>query len=313
MYSSIDQRPAKQPATNGGEVTSPQTCTQVVPKAIDQFQVQFWGVRGSIACPGKDTVRYGGNTSCVEMRVGGQRLIFDAGTGIRLLGDQIIAESTTNSVGHIFFSHSHWDHIQGFPFFSPAFVPGNRFDIYGGLTPNGITIKERLNNQMMDPNFPVPLKVMGAEMHFHNLEVDEVIQLGDVTVTSAALNHPGSATGYRVSYGGRSAAYVTDTEHRLGELDADVLKLAQDADLFIYDCTYTDDEYGHPTNGKAGWGHSTWQQGVRLAQAAGVKQLAIFHHDPSHNDAFMDEIARSAGELFSGAIVAQEGRICDLS
>ena len=165
----------------------------------------------------------------------------------------------------------------------------------------------------MDPNFPVPQKVMGAEMHFHNLAVDEVIQLGDVTVTSATLNHPGSATGYRVSYGGRSAAYVTDTEHCLGELDANVLKLAKDADLFIYDCTYTDDEYAHPTNGKTGWGHSTWQQGVQLAQAAGVKQLAIFHHDPSHDDAFMDEIARSAVDLFAGAIVAQEGKICDLS
>jgi phosphoribosyl 1,2-cyclic phosphodiesterase len=290
--------------------------------SINQFLVQFWGVRGSIACPGKDTVRYGGNTSCVEMRVGGQRLIFDAGTGIRLLGDsfarpagdQVAVEGGAGggSVGHIFFSHSHWDHIQGFPFFSPAFIPGNRFDIYGGLTPNGITIKERLNNQMMDPNFPVPLKIMGAEMHFHNLQANQVIQLGDVTVTTAPLNHPGSATGYRVSYGGRSAAYVTDTEHLLGELDANVLKLAHDADLFIYDCTYTDDEYGHPTNGKGGWGHSTWQEGVRLAQAAGVKKLAIFHHDPSHDDAFMDEIARSAATIFPGAIVAQEGKVYDL-
>jgi phosphoribosyl 1,2-cyclic phosphodiesterase len=282
--------------------------------SIDQFQVQFWGVRGSIACPGQDTVRYGGNTSCVEMRVGGQQLIFDAGTGIRLLGDRMTSESVAKGsvVGHIFFSHSHWDHIQGFPFFSPAFVVGNRFDIYGGITPNGISIKERLNNQMMDPNFPVPLKIMGAEMQFHNLEANQVVQLGNVAVTSTPLNHPGGASGYRVNYGGRSAAYVTDTEHRRGELDANVLSFIQDVDLFIYDCTYTDDEYGHPTSGKAGWGHSTWQEGVRLAQAAGVKQLAIFHHDPSHNDVFMDEVARSAALLFPGAIVAKEGQVCDL-
>jgi phosphoribosyl 1,2-cyclic phosphodiesterase len=282
---------------------------------IDQFKVQFWGVRGSIACPGQDTVRYGGNTACVEMRVGGQRLIFDAGTGIRLLGDQIIAENKVSGglAGHIFFSHSHWDHIQGFPFFSPAFVAGNRFDIYGGLTPNGITIKERLDTQMMDPNFPVPLKIMGAEMNFHNLAVGEVIQLAAVTVISAPLNHPGSATGYRVNYGGRSAAYVTDTEHLPGQLDENVLKLIQGVDLFIYDCTYTDDEYGHPTNGKVGWGHSTWQEGVRLAKIAGVKQLAIFHHDPSHSDAFMDEIGRSAKALFPGAVVAQEGQVYDLA
>jgi phosphoribosyl 1,2-cyclic phosphodiesterase len=286
--------------------------TPLAPKAIDQFQVQFWGVRGSIACPGKDTVRYGGNTPCVEMRVGKERLIFDAGTGIRLLGERMVAEGRQDHTGHIFFSHSHWDHIQGFPFFTPAFVVGNRFDIYGGLTPNGISIQERLNTQMMDPNFPVPLKIMGAKMNFHNLAVGEVVRIGDISVTSGFLNHPGGATGYRVNYEGRSAAYVTDTEHHLGELDANVLKLIQGVDLFIYDCTYTDAEYTNSTNSKIGWGHSTWQEGVRLAKASGVKELVIFHHDPSHNDMFMDEIARSAKELFAGAIVAQEGKICNL-
>jgi phosphoribosyl 1,2-cyclic phosphodiesterase len=115
-----------------------------------------------------------------------------------------------------------------------------------------------------------------------------------------------------VNYNGRSAAYVTDTEHRIGELDANILKFIQGVDLFIYDCTYTDAEYSSPISSKVGWGHSTWQEGVRLAQAAGVKDLVIFHHDPSHDDLFMDEIARSAKEFFAGAIVAQEGKICDL-
>ncbi len=284
--------------------------------AIDQFQVQFWGVRGSIACPGKDTIRYGGNTPCVEIRVGKERLIFDAGTGIRMLGEQMMAEGlgsgNTGTTGHIFFSHSHWDHIQGFPFFTPAFMTGNRFDIYGGLTPNGISIKERLNTQMMDPNFPVPLKIMGAEMHFHNLAVGEVVKIGDATVTSVSLNHPGGATGYRVNYDGRSAAYITDTEHHIGTLDANILKFIGGVDLFIYDCTYTDEEYTSPNSSKVGWGHSTWQEGVRLAQVANTKELVIFHHDPSHDDLFMDEVARSAKELFPGAIVAKEGQICDL-
>jgi phosphoribosyl 1,2-cyclic phosphodiesterase len=286
--------------------------------STDQFQVQFWGVRGSIACPGKDTVRYGGNTSCVEMRVGGQRLIFDAGTGIRLLGDDLrnnlgsAAVSDQKIEGHIFFSHSHWDHIQGFPFFTPAFMAGNSFDIYGGLTSNGITIEERLYTQMMDPNFPVPLNIMGADLQFHNLTDGQVIRLGNVRIDTIALNHPGGALGYRVSYGDRAVAYVTDTEHRLNELDPNVLKLAHHADLFIYDCTYTDAEFEHSTNGKVGWGHSTWQEGVRLAQSAGVKELAIFHHDPSHDDLFMDEVARSAAALFPGALVAQEGKVCDV-
>jgi phosphoribosyl 1,2-cyclic phosphodiesterase len=308
MHSSIAPRSARQvPECIRAKLS------QVTPKAINQFQVQFWGVRGSIACPGQDTVRYGGNTSCVEMRVAGQRLIFDAGTGIRLLGDRLVADAAGQIIeGHIFFSHSHWDHIQGFPFFTPAFVAGNRFDIYGGLTPNGITIKERLHTQMMDPNFPVPLNIMGAELRFHNLAAEQVVKIDEVQINTILLNHPGGASGYRVSYGGRSVAYVTDTEHRPGILDTSVLKLAQDADLFIYDCTYTDAEYGHPITGKAGWGHSTWEEGVRLAQAAGAKSLAIFHHDPGHNDLFMDEVAQSAGAIFPGAIVAKEGHICDL-
>ncbi len=276
----------------------------------EQFQLQFWGVRGSIACPGAATLRYGGNTPCLEVRVGGQRLIFDAGTGIRLLGQQIY--TTGKATGHIFFSHSHWDHIQGFPFFAPAFQPGNRFDIYGGMMPDSPLIEQRLNHQMMDPNFPVPLNIMAAELHFHNLQMREVVQLGEVQVEIGQLNHPGGAYGYRVSWQGRSIAYVTDTEHRPDQLDANVLKLAQQADIFIYDCTYTDAEYHDPVNSKVGWGHSTWQEGVRLATAAQAQELVIFHHDPSHDDQFMDRVGQEAAQLFPRVTVAQEGMVFDL-
>jgi phosphoribosyl 1,2-cyclic phosphodiesterase len=276
----------------------------------EQFQLQFWGVRGSIACPGLATLRYGGNTPCLEMRVGGQQLIFDAGTGIRLLGQQLMA--TTGVVGHIFFSHSHWDHIQGFPFFLPAFLPGNRFDIYGGITANSQSIEQRLNHQMMDPNFPVPLNIMAADLRFHNLQAGEVVNIGEVQVEIGQLNHPGGAYGYRVSYQGRSVAYVTDTEHHRHELDAHVLKLADQADVFIYDCTYTDAEYHDPTASKVGWGHSTWQEGVRLAQAARAKELVIFHHDPTHDDEFMDQVGQAAAQVFPRVTVAQEGMMFDL-
>jgi phosphoribosyl 1,2-cyclic phosphodiesterase len=276
----------------------------------NQFQLQFWGVRGSIACPGSATLRYGGNTPCLEMRVGGQQLIFDAGTGIRLLGQQLTA--TTGVVGHIFFSHSHWDHIQGFPFFLPAFIPGNRFDIYGGITPQSQSIEQRLNHQMMDPNFPVPLNIMAADLRFHNLHPGEVVKLGEVAVEIGQLNHPGGAYGYRVSWQGRSVAYVTDTEHRGDELDANVLKLARQADVFIYDCTYTDAEYHDPAASKVGWGHSTWQEGIRLATAAQAQKLVIFHHDPSHDDQFMDRVGAAATQLFPQVTVAQEGMVFDL-
>ena len=130
-----------------------------------QFLVRFWGVRGSIPSPGPHTVKYGGNTSCVEMLVGGQRLIFDGGTGLRQLGIALL-QQTTPVEAAIFFSHSHWDHIQGFPFFTPAFVPGNRFRIYGAIAPNGATIEQRLDDQMLHPNFPVPLQVMRGNLEF---------------------------------------------------------------------------------------------------------------------------------------------------
>jgi phosphoribosyl 1,2-cyclic phosphodiesterase len=284
--------------------------TSSTAKLDEQFQLRFWGVRGSIACPGAATLRYGGNTPCLEIRVGGQLLIFDAGTGIRLLGQQLASHE--NVTGHIFFSHSHWDHIQGFPFFAPAFIPGNRFDIYGGSAPDGQSIEQRLNHQMMDPNFPVPLNIMAADLHFHNLPAGAVIQIGAVQVEIGQLNHPGGAYGYRVSWQGRSVTYITDTEHRPDELDANVLKLARQADIFIYDCTYTDAEYHDQVTSKIGWGHSTWQEGVKLATAAQAKRLVIFHHDPSHDDNFMDRVGLAAAQSFAQVTVAQEGMVFDL-
>jgi phosphoribosyl 1,2-cyclic phosphodiesterase len=282
-----------------------QLSTDSMSKPEDQFKVHFWGVRGSIACPGTATVRYGGNTPCVEMLVGGYRLIFDAGTGIHVLGQSLLSHLPVS--GHLFFSHSHWDHIQGFPFFSPAFMEGNEFDIYGGVIPHGVTIEHRLHDQMTQPNFPVPLQVMGANLRFHNLDYGDTIKLGDVTISTEALNHPGGAMGYRVSWHDYAVAYITDTEHFPDKLDRNVLALADRADVLIYDSTYTNEEYYHPQTSKIGWGHSTWQEGVKIAKAANVKKLVIFHHDPSHDDEFMDAIELQSQQAFPAAIVASEG------
>jgi phosphoribosyl 1,2-cyclic phosphodiesterase len=283
-----------------------QLSTDSMSKPEDQFKVHFWGVRGSIACPGTATVRYGGNTPCVEMLVGGYRLIFDAGTGIHVLGQSLLGHLPVS--GHLFFSHSHWDHIQGFPFFSPAFMEGNEFDIYGGVIPHGVTIEHRLHDQMTQPNFPVPLQVMGANLRFHNLDYGDTVNLGDVTIATGLLNHPGGAMGYRVSWRDYAVAYITDTEHLPDEkLDRNVLALADRADVLIYDSTYTNEEYYHPQASKIGWGHSTWQEGVKIARAANVKQLVIFHHDPSHDDEFMDAIELQSQQAFPTAIVAREG------
>ncbi len=271
----------------------------------DQFLVRFWGVRGSIACPGAETVRYGGNTSCVEMRVGGHLLIFDGGTGLRVLGQTLLREMPLNA--HMFFTHSHWDHIQGFPFFVPAFVKGNQFKIYGAVAPNGSTIEQRLNDQMLHPNFPVPLQIMGAQMIFHDLEIGESVTIDDIVVENALLNHPGEAVGYRVNWKDHAVAYITDTEHLPDRLDENVLWLCRNADVMIYDATYTDEEYYSEKTSKVGWGHSTWQEAVKVAKAANVKKLVIFHHDPLHNDDFMDKVKEDTAREFYNSVVAWEG------
>ena len=269
------------------------------------FTIQFWGVRGSIASPGPETVRYGGNTPCVEMRVGGERLIFDGGTGLRVLGQSLLSQMPVEA--YMFFTHSHWDHIQGFPFFAPAFIKGNRFHIYGAPAPNGATIKQRLNDQMLHPNFPVPLQIMGADLQFYDIQLRRNVQIGDVTVENAPLNHPGDATGYRVSWNGYAAAYITDTEHFPDRLDENVLTLARNADVLIYDATYTEEEYSSPASSRVGWGHSTWHEAVKVARAANVKKLVIFHHDPVHNDDFLDRLGEEAVQEFPETLMAREG------
>ena len=274
------------------------------------FTIQFWGVRGSIACPGPETVRYGGNTPCIEMRVGGERLIFDGGTGLRVLGQSLLSQMPVEA--HMFFTHSHWDHIQGVPFFIPAFVKGNCFHIYGAPAPNGATIKKRLTDQMLHPNFPVPLQVMQADLRFNDLAVGEQVDIGDIRIENAQLNHPGEAVGYRVSWRGYSAAYITDTEHFAEGLDKNVLWLARNADVMIYDATYTDEEYHAKTSSKVGWGHSTWQEAVKVAKAANVKRLVIFHHDPLHNDDFLDHVGEQASQEFPNTIMAREGQTIQL-
>ncbi|NMG57781.1 MBL fold metallo-hydrolase [Geitlerinema sp. P-1104] len=277
----------------------------------DQFTVHFWGVRGSIACPGPETVRYGGNTPCVEMRVGRERLIFDGGTGLRVLGQNLLSHMPVEA--SLFFTHTHWDHIQGFPFFIPAFIKNNQFHIYGAIAPNGATIEQRLNDQMLHPNFPVPLQIMGAQLDFNDIEVGQTIEIGEVRVETAHLNHPGEAVGYRVNWHDYAAAYITDTEHYGDRLDPNVLKLAQDADVIIYDATYTDEEYHHPKTSKKGWGHSTWQEAVKVAKAANVKRLVIFHHDPLHNDEFLDQMGEQVKAAFSSSLLAREGMTVEIA
>ena len=276
----------------------------------NQFTVKFWGVRGSIPCPGLQTVRYGGNTPCVEMQVGDKRFIFDGGTGIHVLGQSLLPKMPLEA--YIFFTHSHWDHVQGFPFFVPGFVAGNKFHIYGAVAPDGSTVEQRLNDQMLHPNFPVPLQIMQSNLDFSEVKPGKTIHIEDIAIETAPLNHPGESVGYRVNWQGGSAVYVTDTEHYPDKLDENVLRLANNADILIYDSTYTDEEYYSSKSPKIGWGHSTWQEAVKIAEAANVKTLVIFHHDPSHDDEFLDRIGQEAKQRFPGAVMAKERMVLNV-
>lgn len=271
-----------------------------------EFVVRFWGVRGSVPSPGGETVRYGGNTSCVEMCVAGKRLIFDGGTGLRMLGKSLQPELPIEA--YWFFTHYHWDHIQGVPFFTPAFVEGNALHVHG-VAPEGALMQQHFSDRVLHRNSPVPIKEVQADLKFYDLVCGETMTLGDITIETSPLNHPNGAMGYRVTWQGHSAVYCTDTEHFPDRLDENVLHLARDADVFIYDAMYTDEEYHNPKAPKVGWGHSTWQEGVKVAKASGVKHLAIFHHEPNHVDDFLDEIEMEVKEALPGSFLAREGMV----
>jgi len=273
--------------------------------APPEFMVRFWGVRGSIACPGPSTVRYGGNTSCVEIRCDGRELIFDGGSGLRLLGHELIRNGHSVDID-LFYSHTHFDHIEGLPFFAPCYDSHSRVRIWAGHLKPDLGIEGVLSNMMMAPLFPVPMGIFTAKLDFIDFSAGEsLVPHPGIELRTGPLNHPNGATGYRVEFAGKSVAYITDTEHRQGRRDPNVMKLIDRADVMIYDSTYTDDEYPAHRH----WGHSTWQEGVRLADAARVGTLVVFHHDPEHDDHFMDKIAAEAAKLRPGTIVAQEGLI----
>ncbi len=271
------------------------------------LKVKFWGVRGSIATPSPRHIGFGGNTSCIEVDVGDHRVVLDAGTGIRNLGNKLLQENARHY--HILLSHTHWDHMNGFPFFAPAYLANCEVKIMGGHLIDQGGIHKVVSGQMAQPMFPVPLDAMRSTMTFEDFRAGDDFKLYDeIQVRTTLLNHPNGATGYRIENGGKAVCYITDTEHIPGKPDQNILGLIEGADLVIYDSTYTDQEF----LGKVGWGHSTWQEGIRLCKAANVKSLAIFHHDPDHEDDFMEEIEVEARAVWEGAFVARENMEIDI-
>jgi len=272
------------------------------------MSVRFWGVRGSIACPGPETARYGGQTSCVEVRCGNRILIFDGGTGVRLLGDALMQQPDATQLD-IFLSHFHIDHVNGLPFFAPLYSKDHSVRIWAGNLKPALGVEEAMRKLMGFPLFPIEVDAFQAKVEFRDFRSGDTLHPhSDVTLRTARLNHPGGACGYRIEFAGRSIAYLTDTECSNGSVDPAILALAKDAALVILDTTYTDAEL--PSH--VGWGHSSWQQGIRLATQAGAKRLCLFHHDPDHDDAFMDAVARDAEAARPGTIVARDGMVIEL-
>ncbi len=269
--------------------------------------VRFWGVRGSIASPGREMEGVGGNTSALEVEADGTHLVLDAGTGARALGEMLSARGITDLT--LLLSHLHWDHIQGLPFFRPAWTPGASIRIAGARSSSApaISLKDALAQQMTPPHFPVRLSDMRASLSFRELAARDVMQIGACTVRSARLHHPDGVSAYRIELGDRAIVYATDVEHGTGA-DDDLIALARDADVLIYDAMYTADEYeGRAGPSRRGWGHSTWQAGARIADRAGVKQLVLFHHDPCRTDAQVAALEAEAAAARPGTIAAREG------
>jgi phosphoribosyl 1,2-cyclic phosphodiesterase/DNA-binding response OmpR family regulator len=259
------------------------------------MHVRFWGARGSLATPGPTTVRYGGNTSCVEITTpGGALIIIDCGTGIRGLGQHLLATEPATLKGHILISHTHWDHIQGIPFFEPFFAAGNEWDLYA---PKGVrqSLRDALEGQMQYSYFPVQLDELGAEIRYHEL-VEGAIRIADVTIRTRYLNHPALTFGYRLEAEGAAIVYASDHEPHsrhladgAGEIGGEDLRHCEflaGADLVIHDAQYIAEEYPQ----KIGWGHSTVEYAVAVCRAAGVKRVALTHHDPSRDDDAIDRI-----------------------
>jgi phosphoribosyl 1,2-cyclic phosphodiesterase len=265
--------------------------------------VRFWGTRGSIPTPGPKTKRYGGNTSCVEIRVGDQLFICDGGTGLRELGLDLLARGRPAVECHMFFSHMHWDHIQGFPFFVPAYAGSNKLYVYEAA-PGDDRVQRLLHGQMRSEYFPVSFSDLGAEIvgrHFSDSETS----VGNVRVRCMEQTHPGRSFAYSFELDGVKVVYATDNELDLtienkevadGDLAAArklpdaFARFVADADLLISDGQYTDEEYPK----RVGWGHARANTVVDLAMQAGVKQCAIFHHDPLHGDELVDAKIKTA-------------------
>lgn len=272
-----------------------------------QLRMTFWGVRGSTPTPVKENLGVGGNTTCLHVqRDAGEELIIDAGTGVRGLGDLLLkrhprAAATVN----LFLTHFHWDHLQGFPFFAPLFE--DRFTIRIHARCPREETHAALATLMRSPFFTVDFETLPATIELVELTGDPV-RIGAVSVSAFELNHPQGAHGYRIEAGGAVIVHASDFEHGDERLDAELRAVSHDADVLIFDAQYTPDEYDM----RRGWGHSSWLEAARVARDAEVGRLFLFHHDPAHDDGFLEHVVSQARQRFARTELARERIAVDL-
>jgi phosphoribosyl 1,2-cyclic phosphodiesterase len=268
------------------------------------MRVKFWGVRGSTPTPQKENMGYGGNTSCVEVRTeSNELLILDGGTGLRLLGKQLEQEFKDTPIrAHIFFSHFHLDHIQGVPFFKPLYDSKNHFTFYFAGRRNANPVMDALAGMMANPYFPVDMSRLPCSRNYIDL-TEGTFDIAGMTILVLPLNHPQGCVGYRITENGKVLAYCTDIEQGVGWSDANVRRLAKDADLLIADSQFTPEELAE----HAGWGHSSWKQAIDMGKEAGARQIALYHYDPSYEDSMIDAILQNARQHHPNVIASREG------
>ncbi|MDO9527374.1 MAG: MBL fold metallo-hydrolase [Gemmobacter sp.] len=272
-----------------------------------KFQIKLWGTRGGVSVSGPDFHQFGGNTTCFEVRCGEARLLFDAGSGLPPAGQSMQAEGLKDYA--LFFSHFHYDHVIGLPFFVPLYYGETSLRVWSGHMGGQMTTCQMFQEFMRAPFFPVGLEVCGAHITDHGFSPGDVITPHPgVTMRTGMLNHPGGAIGYRVEFGGKALAIITDTEHDPGTLDPAVLALIDGVDLFLYDATFEDSEMKK----FRGYGHSTWQHAIRLAQAAGAKRVGFVHHAIFRTDADLLSIEAKAQAEFPGAFCGRDLQVIDI-
>jgi phosphoribosyl 1,2-cyclic phosphodiesterase len=271
------------------------------------MNLRFWGVRGSIPTPHADRLRYGGNTTCLEIDAHDDEeiVIIDCGSGLRALGEELAHRPPIRRV-HILMTHFHWDHIQGLPYFPPLFQPDVDIVFYSTHPPD--RVRGLLQVQMADPFFPVPFASIPSHAEFRHVECGRPFSAGAFRVHAFQLRHPQGATGFRMDLDGKVLVHASDHEQGDATVDAGIVRAARNADMLVMDAQYTPEEY----LARVGWGHSSIAHAAEAAQAADVARLILFHHDPMHNDTFLDGMLERTRQLYPSTDMASEGKVLEV-